>query len=155
MEITLKSLKDTQKLAKSLAAEWLKDYGRSITRLTLKGPLVVALQGDLGSGKTTFLQFFARMLGIEEKVLSPSFLIIKTFRLPKKIKGFKFLVHIDAYRLKTAKELISLGFKDILRDQESIVAIEWPEKVSRYLPRAAKRLCFEVTGEKERKVTVQ
>ena len=144
MEIILKSLKDTQKLAYDLAAKIA----------SVPGPAVIALYGDLGSGKTAFLQFFARALGVREKVLSPSFLIVKTFRLPKKTKGFKFLVHIDTYRIKTAKELISLGLKDILRDQESIVAIEWPEKISRYLPANTIKIKFEVAGKKERRITV-
>ncbi len=152
----MKNLKDTQKLAQDLAKKWSKK----------PGPLVIALYGNLGAGKTTFVQFLARALGVREKVLSPTFLIIKRFALDARIRAdgklinadkprFKFLYHIDCYRLRSAKELLKLGLKDILRDKENIVVIEWPEKVSRYLPAHAKRIYFEVVGDKERKVVVK
>jgi len=154
MEAISKNTKDTKKLAKKLAQTWPKAFGRSILSLTEKGPLVVALHGDLGSGKTTFLQFFARSLGVKEKVLSPSFLIMKTFKLPKKVRCFKFLVHIDTYRIKKAKELLDLGLKNILNDKETIVAVEWPEKVSKYLPLNTRHIYFETISDKERKIRI-
>ena len=155
MEIILKNIKDTQKLAEKLAKKWPKDFGRSILMLTEKGPLIIALHGDLGSGKTTFLQFFARSLGVQEKVLSPSFLIMKTFKLPKKVRCFKFLTHIDTYRIRHAKELLNLGLKNVLSDKENIVAIEWPEKISRYIPKNTRHMYFKVINEHEREVIIE
>ncbi|MBI4120236.1 MAG: tRNA (adenosine(37)-N6)-threonylcarbamoyltransferase complex ATPase subunit type 1 TsaE, partial [Parcubacteria group bacterium] len=67
----------------------------------------------------------------------------------------KRLIHIDCYRLKSAKELVALGLKDILRDKENIVVIEWPEKIARYLPGSTKKVWFEVVGEKERKIIIK
>ena len=145
MRLVLKNLKDTRELAQKLARKWLK----------MPGPLVIALYGNLGAGKTTFVQFFARALGIKEKVLSPSFLIIKSFVLPNQAGRFRFLVHIDCYRLKSAKDLVALGLKDILKGKDNIVVIEWPGKIVRYLPKNTTRICFKVVAEKERKVVIR
>ena len=145
MEVILKNIKDTQKLAKDLAKEILRK-----DRLS-----VVALYGILGAGKTTFVQFLAKALGVKEKVLSPTFIIMKTFALPRRMGQFKFLTHIDTYRLTSAKDLLELGLKEILKDKENITIIEWPEKVARYLPKNTMNLYFRVMGEKERKVTTK
>ncbi len=144
-ECTLLGLKDTQKLACQISKEILQKGG----------PFVVALYGDLGAGKTTFVQFLAKALGIKEKILSPTFVIMKTFSLSKPTGSFKFLTHIDAYRLKSAKDLIALGLKDLLKNKENILVIEWPEKIERYLPSNTVRLYFEVLGEKKRKVIIE
>ncbi|MBI2466032.1 MAG: tRNA (adenosine(37)-N6)-threonylcarbamoyltransferase complex ATPase subunit type 1 TsaE [Candidatus Sungbacteria bacterium] len=137
----LKSLKDTQKLARDLAVE-----------ITTKGnPSVIALYGELGSGKTTFVQFLAKALKIKEKILSPTFVIIKNFACG----DGRCLVHIDAYRLKSAKDLLALGLQDILRNKENIVVIEWPEKVEKYLPKDTIRVFLEVSGKNERKVIIK
>ena len=143
MEIVLGSLKDTQKLAVKIAKEVARKGG----------PAVLALYGDLGAGKTTFVQFLARALGVKDKVLSPTFVIIKIYVLPTQARlGYSFLTHIDAYRLKSAEELLGLGLRDILKDKENIVVVEWPEKMERYLPKNAVRIYFEVAGPKARKV---
>lgn len=146
MEALLKNLEDTQKLAVKIT--------KAVTR---KGsPSIIALYGDLGAGKTTFVQFLAKALGIKEKILSPTFVIIKIYVLPTQARlGYKFLTHMDAYRLKSAKDLLSLGLKDLLKDKENIVVIEWPEKVERYLPKNTRRIYFEAVGPKERKVSIK
>src|SRR3989344_6711667 len=79
--------------------------------------LVVAFEGDLGTGKTTFIQGFAKGLKIKESVLSPTFVIQKDFKLNYSAKGgpavgWKNFYHIDAYRLKNLEELLVLGFED-------------------------------------------
>ncbi|MBI2507243.1 MAG: tRNA (adenosine(37)-N6)-threonylcarbamoyltransferase complex ATPase subunit type 1 TsaE, partial [Candidatus Niyogibacteria bacterium] len=81
----------TRKIAEILAKELLKFRFR-------KHALVLALSGDLGSGKTTFVQGFARGLGIRSKIQSPTFLIMRSYKLPA--KSYKLFAHIDAYRLK-------------------------------------------------------
>lgn len=139
MELTLKSLKDTQKLAQELAKEILR-----------KGcPSVVALYGDLGAGKTTFVQFFARALGVKEKILSPTFLIIKVFELEKN-KRFKTLTHIDTYRMKSSKDLLVLGLREIIKNKENITVIEWPKKIERYLPKDTMEIYFKIKNAKEK-----
>jgi len=124
---------ETKKLAKKLAKK-------------LKPPLVLALTGDLGSGKTTFIQGFARGLGIKKKILSPTFIIFRKFEIRNsksetnskfKIKNskFQFLYHIDCYRIQKPQELLNLGFKKIISEPQNIVLIEWAEKIKKILPK--------------------
>lgn len=94
---------------------------------------VIALVGDLGVGKTTFTQGFLKELGVRNRVSSPTFLIIKPHALRKLTYTRAF--HIDCYRLKNPQELLSLGFKEILKNPEHIVLVEWPELIKKYLPR--------------------
>ena len=89
--------------------------------------VVLALSGDLGAGKTTFLQGFARGLGIKEVVNSPTFIVMKRFKIYD--LRFKNFYHIDCYRLESEKDLEGLGFKEIISNPKNIVAIEWPEKI--------------------------
>jgi len=98
-----------------------------------KGALVFALTGDLGSGKTTFVQGFLRGLGVKKRTTSPTFIIFRRFALSHLL--FANLYHADAYRLKKAKDLSALGFKGILDDPKNIVLIEWAEKIKKILPK--------------------
>ena len=110
--------------------------------------LVVALEGDLGAGKTTFVQGVARALGIKESVTSPTFVIQKTY--PLQGSDFKQLVHIDAYRLKGAHELEVLEWKDAVADPSNLIFIEWPERVAGALPTNTRALHLEFIDEQTR-----
>jgi tRNA threonylcarbamoyladenosine biosynthesis protein TsaE len=123
-----RSKKETIALAKKLAQQ-VVEKGAS-----RKGALILALTGELGAGKTTFLQGFAEALGIKEKILSPTFIILKKFALPRDA-GFSNFYHIDCYRIKRAGELFKLGLKEILGKPGNIIAIEWAEKIERRLPK--------------------
>lgn len=101
---------------------------------------VIALQGDLGSGKTYFAQNFGKVLGVEENMPSPTFVIMKSYDV--NWGGFKKLIHIDAYRLEKEEELLHLGWEKIIDDPENIVLIEWPERVPNLIPKDAKRILF-------------
>lgn len=94
---------------------------------------VVALVGDLGAGKTTFSQGFLKQLGVKRRIISPTFLIIRPYKI--KERSLRTTFHIDCYRLNKASELINLGLKEILKDPTHIVLIEWPALVKKYLPR--------------------
>jgi tRNA threonylcarbamoyladenosine biosynthesis protein TsaE len=109
------------------------------------GATLVTLSGDLGAGKTTFTQALARELGVEETVASPTFVIEKVYRL----KGQKWqrLIHIDAYRLRFAKELVVLGWRDLLKDPGDIIVLEWPEKVPELIPADAVRVQIDIEGD--------
>jgi|SRR3989344_630343 len=120
------SAKETQTLAKELAKKILQ-------RGAGNNALVLSLSGDLGAGKTTFLQGFAKGLGIKEKILSPTFILMKRFGVKSGI--FKNFYHIDCYRFKNEKDLESLDFKEIMEDPENIIAIEWPERIKKTLPK--------------------
>ena len=114
------TLKETEKYAEELAA--------SID----KNRRIFALVGDLGAGKTTFSQFFLRALGVTESVTSPTFVIMKSYKL--KTKNYKLAYHIDCYRLKNSEELLSLGFAEILADTKNTILIEWADRVRDILP---------------------
>jgi len=101
---------------------------------------VIALQGELGSGKTYFVQNFAKIAGVEEQVTSPTFVIMNFYGIDW--QGFKKLVHIDAYRIEREEELINLGWQDLVEDPENIIFIEWPENVPGLIPEDAKRIHF-------------
>ena len=104
------------------------------------GAIVVALVGDLGSGKTTFIQGFARGAGIRRRLVSPTFTIMRRYGL--KTKNFKNLTHVDAYRVNRPAELKIIHFKDWLRDPSTIVLIEWADLVKKSLPEDALWLQF-------------
>ena len=128
---TTKSPKETAEIARAFVDKLLKNKKNN------KGALVVGLSGELGAGKTTFTKTAARHLGVKGKISSPTFVIIKKYPL-KKIGGYKFLFHLDAYRLKNEKELLSLGWEEIIHGKENIVFIEWPENVKKAMPVSAK-----------------
>lgn len=113
-----KSDKETKEIAVKLAK-------------TTKGN-VFALTGELGAGKTTFAQGFAKGLGIKEKIISPTFVLIKQYRIPNTDKIF---YHIDLYRLEDTNHLNDLNLKDILNNKENVVLIEWAEKIEKLLPK--------------------
>ena len=114
--------------------------------------VVVGLRGDLGSGKTTFVQNLARHLGVEDDVTSPTYVIQKSYDLPEGRK-FKKLVHIDAYRLDAAEGLAKLGFSQLLKEAGTLIVVEWPEKVPGILPSHTKQLNFRFVNETVREIT--
>jgi tRNA threonylcarbamoyladenosine biosynthesis protein TsaE len=121
--------------------------------------IVIALQGDLGAGKTTFTQGFIKGLGVKQRVISPTFVIMKRFKVAgsaaSKKMGFKNVYHIDAYRIKKPDALEVFGLKEIFADPANIVLIEWPEKIKKILPKTAVWLKFEhAKKENERTIKV-
>lgn len=121
------SSKQTKKLAGFLTKKFLK--------IKRKNALILALQGELGAGKTTFIQGFLRALGVRKKITSPTFVLIKCYMLHASC--FKNTYHIDCYRIKKASELLKLGLKEILENPQNIVLIEWAERIQRVLPKNA------------------
>ena len=122
------------------SGEQLKSFAQEYVR-TLSPrsyATVVALSGELGAGKTTFVQGVAEALGIRETVASPTFVIEKRYQLPLDLargeNKFSRLIHIDAYRLKSAHELEVLGWKEITEDPANLILLEWPERVEEAIP---------------------
>lgn len=145
MLVKSKGPKETQKVASELAKKVLK------LRVS-KHAIVIALEGELGAGKTTFVKGFARALGIKAHVTSPTFLLMKSYKL--KAKSYKLLVHIDAYRLKNHKELLPLGTKDTISDGKNIVLIEWSDRVKPILPARYIKIHFDHIAKNIRKIKV-
>lgn len=109
------------------------------------GATVVTLSGELGAGKTTFMQGIARALGVEEAVTSPTFVIMKIYDLVD--QPFKRLVHMDAYRLKGKEHLRVLGWDALIADPANLICIEWPEKIEGAIPEDAIRITLRYSGE--------
>jgi tRNA threonylcarbamoyladenosine biosynthesis protein TsaE len=114
--------------------------------------VVFGLSGELGAGKTTFLQGFAKGLGIKEKVISPTFVIMNHFDIKK--GKFRNFYHLDCYRIEKASEMENLGFEEIIADPKNIVCIEWPEKIKKILPEDLILIKFKITKENSREITI-
>jgi tRNA threonylcarbamoyladenosine biosynthesis protein TsaE len=118
-EFLSKSPRETAKIAEALAGQIVKEG-----QLT-QGPVVIGLSGDLGAGKTTFVQGLARGLGIDPKyyVNSPTFTLINEYEGPK-----LRLIHVDLYRIEKSMDLVTIGLVDYMRAGH-VIAIEWVERL--------------------------
>jgi len=142
-----KNFEETQKLGEDFAKEIL----RQAQDKTSTTAVVLVLQGDLGGGKTTFLQGFAKGLGIKEKVLSPTYIIYRKF----KIKNNKYFYHFDCYRINKPEEILELGWNDIISDPNNIVTVEWPEKTKKYIPKTAIKIKFKFIDNNTREIMLR
>lgn len=118
-----------------------------------KKPLVIALTGELGSGKTTFTQSLLKGLGVREHVTSPTFVLMKKYKIKK---PHECIVHIDAYRLRSADDARELEIEKIMSEKKNIVVIEWPERIKKIIPKHAVWISFSHgKKEDERKITIK
>lgn len=100
--------------------------------LKLQGGDVVGLIGDLGAGKTTFVQFLATALGVREEVKSPTFVLVREYAVTEPTalaRNIQKLVHADAYRLEDENELWAIGFADLVEDAETVTVVEWADRL--------------------------
>lgn len=151
----------------SQTRKWAEKMAHKILHQNLRQDCatVLALKGELGSGKTLFVQSFAKGLGIREKILSPTFVITKKFRIPisspfqtkariqkRKLKNF---YHIDCYRIKESRELVALGFAEIVSHPYNIVAIEWADHCNDIIPKDALWIHFYWRGKTKREIQIR
>lgn len=113
--------------------------------------VVLALSGDLGAGKTTFVQALAQTLGVTDTVTSPTFVIMKQYLTDD--DHFTDLVHIDAYRIEEFDEMRVLGFSELMKKNGTIICIEWAEKITPLLPSDTTFMAFEIIEGEQRKIT--
>ena len=117
-------------------------------------PLVIFLRGDLGAGKTTFVQAAAKALAARGKVKSPTFIIARTHRIMA--DHYDSLTHIDAYRLSAGDRPLGEFFHALLSRPRSIIFIEWPDAVQPHLSRMnCITITFRIIGESERRITMR
>lgn len=114
---------------------------------SIKAPAVITLKGDLGAGKTVFSRGFARALGVEGPISSPTFTIVQEYDLESGI-----LYHMDLYRINSDEEAISFGIEEFLNDENAINLIEWPQRLSWLLPETALNIEIFHVSEFQRKV---
>lgn len=114
--------------------------------------MTVALIGDLGAGKTTFVKGVAKALAIEDEITSPTFILLQTYDIDDSVNNVRRLHHLDLYRLETLDEVYDLGIDELFADDEAIVLIEWADKVRELLPDDTLEIRFESVGESERKI---
>ncbi|MFA6315505.1 MAG: tRNA (adenosine(37)-N6)-threonylcarbamoyltransferase complex ATPase subunit type 1 TsaE [Candidatus Paceibacterota bacterium] len=149
------SLEETEKIA----FEWLNDIAHQYSEMD--EALFVGLSGHLGAGKTAFVKAVAKKLGIVEDVTSPTFVIMKSYKINHKIVEennsdlvlkqtipWQYLVHIDAYRLEKRQELEAIQWEKIVADKNNLIIMEWPENVelSEFAPLADLR--FQILDDK-------
>ncbi|HOB89796.1 MAG TPA: tRNA (adenosine(37)-N6)-threonylcarbamoyltransferase complex ATPase subunit type 1 TsaE [Candidatus Colwellbacteria bacterium] len=139
--IRTESLEQTRDLAAGFAEKISKN------RKNKNRALVLLLSGDLGSGKTSFVQGALRYFGIK-RVLSPTFVLMKHYRIPRAKNNIKDIYHVDAYRLKSFADLKTLGFDKVLESGKSLVFIEWPERLRTRVLKNSLKIKFSF-GEKE------
>lgn len=119
--------------------------GNVLATIWMDGPkeraTIVALRGELGAGKTTFVQALCKRLGIQGAVQSPTYVLMKNYPLEGPLttfgekRRFNRVVHIDAYRLEKPEEFSALRPEEFLSDPKALVLVEWPEKLQGVLPK--------------------
>ena len=134
------SPKETQKIASDLAKKIIK---------TKKGA-VIALEGELGAGKTTFIQGFAKALGVKSKVKSPTFVLMKKYKVSNQAN----LYHLDCYRIGDYKELRIPELKEIFEMSHDIVLVEWAERIKKALPKKHIKIHIDHINKNQRKITI-
>ena len=114
--------------------------------------IIIGLLGDLGSGKTAFVQSVAKVLKIEKYITSPTFVIQKRYKIGLEGSFFENLIHIDAYRLESGEELLSLDWVEIKSNPKNIIFIEWPERINEVLDKDMETIHFKFIDENTREV---
>jgi len=134
---------ETQKLASRLVEELSENESTT--------SVVVGLSGDLGAGKTTFVQGVAEALGIEGRITSPTFILQKSYSIEGN-KRFKNLVHVDAYRLESEDEMNAFDWLATINNKDNLIFVEWPERIKKALPKDTVFLDFIFIDENTRNV---
>jgi len=137
------SLEELDTLAAEVVANILENKGETT---------LINLSGDLGVGKTAFVKSCARVLGIQNNITSPTFVIQKEYDL--NTDGYTKMIHIDAYRLENKEDLFVLGWQEILDAPGNIIFLEWPEQVTD-LPQARHTLTLTFHLERDTSRTIE
>jgi tRNA threonylcarbamoyladenosine biosynthesis protein TsaE len=137
--IISKTEKETYQIAAKLARK-------------LKGGEIIALEGNLGAGKTVFVKGLARAFGIKQHVTSPTFVLMKIYEIGNRKYEIRNLVHVDCYRLDEPQELFYLGIEEYLNKKETMVIIEWADKIKKYLKKFKKVIWIKIEIKDEERI---
>ncbi len=111
---------------------------------------LIALRGNLGAGKTVFARGFAKGLDIKDIVCSPTFSIVKEYPCKKN----KYLYHMDLYRINNSEDALAFGIEDYINDPNSIILIEWAERISDILPSNTISVEIKRLNDTDREITI-
>lgn len=136
-----KDSRETRKLGELLAGE-------------LRGGEIICLSGELGSGKTTFSQGVLKGLGAKGPYTSPTFVVLKHYGTRNYELGIMNIYHIDAYRV-SARDILDLGWEEIVADKNNVVIIEWAERIKKIIPKRATWMEFEHLEKNGRRIRVK
>ncbi len=117
----------------------LAQLARGVAK-ALRGGDTISLEGELGSGKTAFVQELAKAMGVKDRVTSPTFVVVKPYKIA--VPSLSYLYHVDCYRLQNPQELTKLGLAEILEDPRAVTVIEWGERVRALRRRYSLRIQF-------------
>lgn len=115
---------------------------------------VVCLYGNLGNGKTTFIKGLAKSLKIKHRIISPTFIIVRSYKFNFKESEAVFY-HVDLYRLLSENDLESVGLLEIIDEKNRIIAIEWPEKLGKFMPKNRWEIYFKVLENDKREIKIK
>lgn len=154
MEILTESAKETKEFGRKIGINLIANYDLRFTDYAA----TIALTGELGSGKTTFVQGLAEGLGIKQRIISPTFILIRKYKLLFTNYDLRFtnFYHIDLYRLEenVEAEVRNLGVEEIWGSSENVVVIEWAEKIKSMIPKNATWTKFENMGGNRRLIVI-
>ncbi len=114
---------------------------------------VVLLTGDLGAGKTTFVQGIAKGLKIKDRILSPTFVLVRNHEVDS--EKFNNLNHIDLYRIEGENNLEKLGISEFVSNPKSVTIIEWAEKLKNFNPKKGYKIKFVYKDENKREIEIE
>ena len=134
----------------SLCESDTEAVGAEVARNCPRGTVII-LDGDLGAGKTVFSRGFARELGIDEPVSSPTYTIVQEYELPEKGR----LYHLDLYRINGVSAALAFGVDEFLNDPSSYALVEWPERIEGIIPEDAVKVTLKHAGNEQREISVE
>ena len=140
----------TMNVSREQLDEFVADFIAKLPNITAEKAVVFGLEGDLGAGKTTFVQAVARALGVTEQITSPTFVIAQNYNTTHSV--FKKLTHIDAYRLEDETK-DTIGFGELVQEPGTLILVEWPQYVPGGLPEGARTIRLATVDETTRNIT--
>ena len=141
-----KNLQETQDFSKKII--------EILERKDMQGAAVLGLVGDLGGGKTSFAQGLAKNLEIKKEILSPTFILMQNYPLLGKKFTWNNFYHLDAYRVKSSKEILRLGFEEIIKNNKNIIVVEWADLIKDIMPKNTLWMEFQWLDENERNIKI-